>query len=362
VSPLDAGGSAPEQDHTVAKIELLTAARQFDSAATLAGAYLAAHPDDPAAWAALGEAQQGLGHGADAVASFRRALAADPHGYKAACCLAFALRRDGDLAGALHVARILVRMHPQVWGSHLTLASVALAAKEPMLTREAYAAAYRAVELEPNEAENHVILGLAARELGDLPTARRAYDAALALDPNSSAALNNRATVLPRGRGRWRTAIDGFARSAALDPDDRVARHNLEATVWNTLNRARFVAVPAALLAIVFGVAVRASAAPMPIAVIGAGVVAAVWLVWSVIALLRIPHGLRSILRTVAWSARPVRLQALALTALAVITVAAVPLSRLFGGVELLIFPALIGYRVVSISTLRAMNARLAEL
>jgi tetratricopeptide (TPR) repeat protein len=96
-----------------------------------------------------------------------------------------------DWPALCHTADLLVRRHPAVAGSWITLAyatrrAVSLAAAEAILLE--------AESLHPREATIQFNLGCYACQRGDLATARRRVDAAVALD-------------------------SGFAAAAATDPD-----------------------------------------------------------------------------------------------------------------------------------------------
>lgn len=353
------GGGAPGQQaaHTLHKIELLVEAGQFASAAALAGAFLASCPDDPDALVALGKAQRGLGRGPDAAESFGRALAANPAHYPAGCCLAFELSRAGDHGGALAAARNLVRMHPEVWGSHFTLASVALECPNPALRQEAYAAAYRAVQLEPGESSNHVVLGLAARALGDIASARRANEEALRLDPDNAAALNNRGTVMRASHGGWTEQVETYARSAAVDPHDSVARYNLEVSAFNAVARGRWVEFAAVLVA-VLGAAVGGAAHDLVAVVLAMVAVTVIWVVWAARAYRRIPRGRRALLARVARQSGPVRAIMISTAVLAVVSVAVIPLALVLPVSGLPVLVVLMLHRIVEIAALSSLRGR----
>lgn len=365
-SPGTGGEAAAEDDaaRTLQKIDLLVEAKQHSSAVTLAGAYLAAHPGDPAALIALGDAQEGLGRDQEAIASFERALAVEPMNYRAAARLAYAYRRVGRLPDALLVARTLVRFHPEVWGSHHILASTYLATNNKALAPAAYAAAHRAVELAPEEPENHVVLGLAARATGDFETARRANEQALRIDPSNSAALNNRGTVMKRfRRGKWREEVETYARSAAQDPHDPVARYNLEVTAYNTFCRTGwFVALPMIVAIATSMLASRLDGAPLSAgvtaAVIGVVLVVGIWGAWAAFTYRRIPEGRHAMLADVVRRSGPARTLAASLCLFALAMVAVIPLSLVVPALAMVLFPLLIVHRIVEISTRFALRRR----
>ncbi|MDP0397761.1 tetratricopeptide repeat protein [Tsukamurella strandjordii] len=358
------GDAIGEDARTLEKLGLLLEARQFTTAAALAGAFLAAHPTDPDALVALGKAQAGLGDESAAIDSFARALGAAPDHYIAAVCLAGAYSDAGRHQEALTRARALVKAHPHIWGSHLTLAALALATQNPRLVNEAYMAARTAVELEPQEPENHVTLGLAAHRLGDRDTARRATEEALRLDPNNAAALNNRGLVMKRFRpGKHAAEIDTYARAAALDPLDRVARYNLEVVAYNTLARTGwFIALPM-IVAIISSVLVsRPTDGPMSSAIIpaliGMVVVTALWGGWAAFNLRRIPSRRRPVLARVARSSGPVATIGASLALFALATLTVIPLSMIVTGLGAGLFPLLLVHRVVEYATRAALRRR----
>ena len=352
-------GAGPGVDavRTLQKVHLLVEANQFETAAALAGAYLAAHPDDPEALVAIGEAQKGLGRLDGAIAAFHRALAVAPGHYTATSMLAFAYGSAGRHPEAVQCARALVRAHPDVWGSHLTLAAVAVGTKDRRLTREAYAAAYRAVQLAPQEPENHVVLGLAARSLGDLETARRANEEALRLDPNNSSALNNRGTVMGRQRGKWAAEVDTYARAAALDPQDGVARYNLEVTAYNALSRTGWLIVVPALIAIV-GSAIAARPGGGVAAAIAVGLQLAFWGGWAYSGYRRIPKGRLRMLGRVARGSGPIRAVAASLALVAAATVAVIPLAMVAPGIGAVVLPIVLLRRLVEVASRIALARR----
>ncbi|MEV4536357.1 tetratricopeptide repeat protein [Asanoa sp. NPDC049518] len=75
----------------------------------------------------------------------------------------------------------------------------------------------RVVELEPEHARAHALLGSARRHLGDEAAAKEDYDLALALDPDDAYALANRGEVR-FGQGEHERALADLERAADLEP------------------------------------------------------------------------------------------------------------------------------------------------
>ncbi len=111
-------------------------------------------------------------------------------------------------------AREAVRCQPLQWQSHVTLAEALLAGERSrQQRREAYLAARRAVELEPQAPETHLTLGRVYSDVGASGRARTCFGQALALDPTHAMAMNNlavldlRAGLTGRAGQRLRDAI-----------------------------------------------------------------------------------------------------------------------------------------------------------
>ncbi|WP_089246390.1 tetratricopeptide repeat protein [Asanoa hainanensis] len=75
----------------------------------------------------------------------------------------------------------------------------------------------KVIELEPEHARAHALLGSARRLLGDDTAAMAAYDRALAVDPDDAYALVNRGQAL-LGQGRHDEAVADLERASALEP------------------------------------------------------------------------------------------------------------------------------------------------
>lgn len=211
---------------------------RFAQAAALVGAHLAEHPDDGRALILLARCRRSLGDPAGALRCVDEALRVAPDDTYAWLVRVDTLTKLGRFAEAEQAAHRCIALSPLFWGGHHCLAVVLEQGGQRGRRKEAYDAARRATELEPQAPAAHFMVGLLAHRLGDRATARLAYETTLRLDPENSEAHNNLATLHMRrswfSRAAWTRAAEGFVDSAALDRDDRHARHNLEAMAWGS--------------------------------------------------------------------------------------------------------------------------------
>ncbi|MFG2328567.1 tetratricopeptide repeat protein [Streptomyces sp. NPDC048604] len=307
------------------RADALYEAGRYEQAAALAAQHLATDPDDAPALVLLARCRHRLGQDAGALATVDQALRSEPDSL-----VALLVRTDVLLAleaylEAEQTARRAVGLAPQHWGSHYALGAALdrasnAAARRPVdwsgaanRKAEAYEAARRAVALAPEEDAAHFLVGITAQRLGDHKTARRAYETALRLNPESSEAHNNLSLIHMRSRwftrGAWTKAAVGFVESASLDRDDREARYNLETMAWGTAAGARWVAVIGFFAAALGSAPLRtggSGAEATASLLIGAAVLVGVWGGWALWTLRRVPPRVRRPLLLVARSCRPV--------------------------------------------------------
>lgn len=117
-------------------------------------------------------------------------------------------------------AEILHRPDPEV--------EAGIAALEAGDAEEALARFDRAARRRPGQGEIHLNRGLALRELGRLDEAQEAFGQALAAGGAGREALHGLGH-LHAARGDLERAIASFKSALARDPEDAVARRNLEA-------------------------------------------------------------------------------------------------------------------------------------
>ncbi|MFJ7156464.1 tetratricopeptide repeat protein [Streptomyces sp. NPDC101118] len=326
---------------------------RYEQAAALAARHLADDPDDAAALVLLARCRHRLGDERQALTAVERALHVAPESVGAWLVHAHVLLALTEHEQAELSARRAVELAPHHWGSHHTLGTVldrtgrARRVGGGKRMRAAHEAARTAAALAPEESEAHFLVGLTAHHTRRYRVAQEAYETALRLDPDNSQALNNLSLLhLRRSRlrpGSWTRAAEGFVRSAALDVNDRHARHNLERMAWGALVESRWVAL-AGIVAVSLGSARLRAGATGTDAVATVLVCAAVlvgswggWLLWQA---RRIPPHLRRPLLLVSRRSRPVLGMAFSVVLLVVHPVLALVLwhSALFSGLAILLF------------------------
>ncbi|MEU0267074.1 tetratricopeptide repeat protein [Nocardioides sp. NPDC006303] len=207
-----------------ARIESLLELRRWNEARPLVETLLAQRPDEAGLHALRAQCLLGQGDHAAALEAANRVIALAPEdewGHRLCALVLGEMDLDQE---AVRAADEAVRLAPDEWRTHKVFAEAAMDVPERSL--DALRAAHEAVRLAPNEAVSHTTLGIVAQSRNDYTTAKAAYERALAIDPDQSAALNN-LTVL-QGTINLRRAVRGLAQSLRSDPHSEIARRNLD--------------------------------------------------------------------------------------------------------------------------------------
>lgn len=321
---------------------------RYEQAAALAAQHLAADPDDATALVLLARCLHRLGDEQQALTTVERALRVEPESVSAWLMHTHILLALKEYKQAESSARRAVELAPQHWGSHYTLGTVLDRAVRVKRKRAAaYESARTAAALAPEESDAHFLVGLTAHRTGNHRVAQQAYETALRLNPDSSAAHYNLSLLHLRRRwlrpGSWTRAAEGFVQAAALDLNDRQARHNLETMAWGTVGGSRWVAL-AGIVAVASGSAhLRAGAAGADALVthlVCAAVLVGSWGGWLLWQSRRIPPHLRRPLLLVSRGCRPVLGMAFAIVLLIVHSALALVLwrSAMFGALAIPLF------------------------
>ncbi|MET9700457.1 tetratricopeptide repeat protein [Streptomyces sp. NPDC006529] len=328
----------PVDDGGLDRADALHDLGRFAQAAALAGARLAQHPDDARALILLARCRRSLGDLPGALACVDDALRVAPDDTYAWLVRVDTLVRLGRFAEAEEAAHRCIALSPHFWGGHHCLAVVLEQSRQRGRRHEAYLAARRATELEPQAASAHFMVGLLAHRLGDRATARLAYETTLRLDPENSEAHNNLATLDMRrswfSRAAWTRAAEGFVASAALDVEDRHARFNLEAMAWGIAAGGRWPALLGFVVSLVgrapqsAGGGARAAAT-----VTGAVLLLALWSGWALWQRGKLSPRLRRPLLLTARGCPPVVAMAVAVAVMAAYSVVVMALPSLGAGV-----------------------------
>jgi len=197
------------------------------------------HPDDAAVWDQLAAALLEAGRPEESLDAARRAAMLDSRRDRPHRLASLALGELGRHPEAVLAAREAVRLAPQDWRCHVTLAEALVGAGAARVAEpeEAVLAAREAVRLAPDQPRAYEALGdaaLLARRLGE---AEHAYRTVLRLDPQAEDARANLATV-----HRLRRRGGGPAPTVAVGaPEDLAHDEGFELTTWQVLRRAAVV-------------------------------------------------------------------------------------------------------------------------
>jgi Tfp pilus assembly protein PilF len=149
-----------------------------------------------------------------AIACWRRAIAADPKDAAVHTNLGLALHAKGEVDQAIACWRRAVAADPKHAQAHYNL-GVALHAKGEV--DQAIACWRRAIAADPKYARAHYNLGLALEAKGEVEQAIACFRGAIAADPKLAQAHTNLGLAL-QDKGELTEAIDCFRRAIALDP------------------------------------------------------------------------------------------------------------------------------------------------
>ncbi|MEU7612722.1 tetratricopeptide repeat protein [Micromonospora sp. NPDC049204] len=305
---------APDQsaaDGYLQRAQLLAELGRHDEAAGELAYGLALQPDDVEALTTLARVHLAAGRPTEALAAADTAVAAAPEALPPLVARGMALadlERYGESAATAD--RLLALGPADAYAQRSAAALLADARNgQPALN-----AAWRGVELAPEEPQAHLVLSLVAARLNLFDLAERAYREALRLDPRVAEAGHD-VGVLRLEQRRWSEALAHVAETVAISPSriesPRTLAHGLHRLV---LYGAGWSLVAAVLVAFAASASDGLSRALAVLAALSGGIV-----VWQLAA--RLPGLTRTVLPALLRSDRAI--------ALAVYAVAAAPLLLL---------------------------------
>jgi Flp pilus assembly protein TadD len=215
--------SGPDQPPTDAVLRLVDAGRAEDATAMLV-TFLAGHPDDVTALGLLSLAHLRARRWDDALQAADAAIGITPDHLPAWQRRSIALIELDRADEAAVSAAEYLRLGPDLWPAHYTMARVLYPVRGRR--QEALRHAEYAVELAPNEADPHNLVGVVQRSLENPTAAERAYRAALAIDPTNALARSNLA-LLHLGHTGTAAAMAGLREAAANDPQQYSIHRNM---------------------------------------------------------------------------------------------------------------------------------------
>ena len=191
------------------------ASRQNEAAVKMASAAVAAAPELPAAWIALGQALKGGERRAEAAKAYEQALQLDGANALARLGLGELKIAAGRPAEAIAEFELALRHKPAMLAAHLGLGNaLALQRRD----EEALARYEAALALQPGSPEAEFAAGFALARLGRQKEAERRYRRAIAARPDFAAAWINLGNLL-REQGQDIYAEAALKRAVKLRPD-----------------------------------------------------------------------------------------------------------------------------------------------
>ena len=215
-----------ETTQSLDRVQALFDAGRPGQAEEAARALIVQQPDLADAHSMLATALIKLERPADALVPAREALRLAPHDASAHLALCVVLTDLGELADAIAHGRRAVEMQPHEPFHQAVLARAIIHTEDPERLPEAFAALDEALRLDPHAVDNHNFLGMAHRVAGDREAATAAFHAALDIDPNNAAVMNNLG-VLDLSSGRLVRGVDSMLSALSNAPDGFYYRENL---------------------------------------------------------------------------------------------------------------------------------------
>ncbi|MFY1618163.1 tetratricopeptide repeat protein [Micromonospora sp. WMMD736] len=298
-------------DGYLERAQLLAELGRHDEAAGELTEGLALKPADADALTMLARVHLAADRPVEALTAADSAVAAAPDAPPALVVRAMALADLGRYAEAAAIADQLLALGPADAYAQRSAAAILADARngQPALN-----AAWRGVELAPQEPQAHLVLALVAARLELFDLAERAYREALRLDPRLTE-VGHDVGVLRLEQRRWSTALEQVAETVALGPSridsPRTLAHGVHRLV---LYGAGWSLVAAVVVAFVASTNDGLSRVVAVLAALIGGVV-----VWQLVA--RLPGFTRTVLPTMLHADRTM--------ALAIYAVAAAPLLLL---------------------------------
>lgn len=185
----------------IAKAEAALAKSDWKTAEPVLDAWIAGHPADGRALFDAGYAADEQGRNDDAVALYKRAVAADPKSFNAQISLGLLLARMGKTAEARPALWTATELDPGPVGpvakarAWRALARIDAAGSDPD-TQQASIDLLEALKLSPETPEDTLLAAQLAERNGDMTGAQAAYRRALKGDPDSKEATAGLAHIL----------------------------------------------------------------------------------------------------------------------------------------------------------------------
>ncbi len=211
----------------VAKAEAALEKKDYATAEPLLNEAAKLDPEDYRAWYDLGFVLNATGRKPEAIAAYRKAVAAGPQIFETNLNLGLMLAQAKDPEAEKYL-RKATKLRPTanvnlgLERAYLSLAHL-IEEKDPAGALDAYA---QAAKLEPKDAEPRLSAGALLERQGKFADAEKEYRQAATLDPRSGDALVGLVNVFQKS-GRLDQAEDALQKFTALHPDNAAAHLQL---------------------------------------------------------------------------------------------------------------------------------------
>ncbi|MEV5692439.1 tetratricopeptide repeat protein [Micromonospora globbae] len=220
--------ATPEQssaDGYVQRAKLLAELGRYDEAAAEVSYAVALEPANAGALTLLSRLHLAAGRPAEALTAADAAIAAAPGIVAPLLARGMALADLERYAEAARTADEILAVGLDDAYAQRSAAAILAGSRNG---QTALNAAWRGVQLAPEEPEAHLVLGLVAANMQMFDLAERAYREALRLDPQLAEARHDIGVIRLEQR-RWSEALEHLAEAAAADPGRIDSRRTISA-------------------------------------------------------------------------------------------------------------------------------------
>jgi len=221
--------TAINEDHAAEALkdaEALLQKQQYAQAEVKLKALIATQSENPQAWFDLGFAQSHQNKTAEAIASYKKAVALSPKWFEAQQNLGLARAKSGDFTAAASTLKIAVTLKPTIGGQQaLAAAWLSLAqVTEESQPQDSLAAYQKALELDPANSEAQLGVARMAERSGNTAAAEQQYLKLAAAGNNDSI---ERLIGLYLKQKRFADAETWLSKYVAANPQNAAAQLQL---------------------------------------------------------------------------------------------------------------------------------------
>lgn len=212
-------------DKEFKKADVAADMERYDLVITLMRDVLQVQPNSAYAFRKLAHAhfwRDEFAAGLDAIENSLRLNSEDDYAHALYGQLLYSVDRNDEAKGEFEIA---LAMNPMRAITHYWYTRLLRDYKKDY--EKALIHAAKALEIMPDNADYHLLMGVTVERAGDLEESGKYYKAALKLEPQNPYALNNYGWYLLECRQEINEAIELFRQSLSLKPDYQTALTNL---------------------------------------------------------------------------------------------------------------------------------------